>query len=73
MLRLKIDSRVAIVVCLISDLSFGEGNLSQVETDLRNIVANVAASITSEQPGRTTLIHLATLLMGPSTLHPSLD
>ena len=73
MLRLKIDSRVAIVVCLISDLSFGEGNLSQVATDLRNIVANVAASITSEQLGRTTLIHLATLLMGPSTLHPSLD
>ena len=70
---LKIDSRVAIVVCLISDLSFGEGSLSQVETDLRNIVANVAASITSGQPGRTALIHLATLLMGPSTLHPSLD
>ena len=69
----EIDSRVAIVVCLISNLSFGEGNLSQVETDLRNIVANVAASITSGQPRRTALIHLATLLMGPSTLHPSLD
>ena len=70
---LKIDSRVVIVVCLISDLSFEEGSLSQVKTDLRNIVATIAASITSGQPRRTALIHLATLLMGPSTLHPSLD
>ena len=70
---LKIDSRVAITVCLISDLSFGEGSLNQVKTDLRNIVATIATSIASGQPGQTALIHLATLLMGPSTLHPSLD
>ena len=69
----KIDSKVTIVVCLVSDLSSREGSLSQAETSLRNSVATVAASITSGQPRRTALIHLATLLMGPSTLHPSLD
>ena len=69
----KIDSKVTIVVCLVSDLSSGEGSLSQAETGLRNIVATVATSITSGRLGRTALIHLATLLMGPSTLHPLLD
>ena len=69
----KIDSKVTIVVCLVSDLSSGEGSLSQAENCLRNIVATIATSITSRRLGRTALIHLATLLMGPSTLHPLLD
>ena len=69
----KIDSKVTIVVCLVSDLSSRVGSLSQAENGLRNSVATVAASITSGQLGRIALIHLATLLMGPSTPHPLLD